>query len=281
MRNLRMVKCVQSLGMALMLWPMLAWAAASEPPRYIVGVVPQFDGREIHDRWQPILAALEKQTGYRFELAPAQGMTLFHRSVSQGIYDFVYFDPYRALTGNREQGYVPLVRNKRNLLQGIIVVSQDGPIEKLEDLQGKIMHFPSPKAFGASLLIRAYLAERRIEVQPRYVENHRSVYLNVGLGQAVAGGGVITTLEQEPAELRDKLKILYRTEAFAPHPIAAHPRVPARVRLAVQRALLQMGENPKGRALLAKIPMTDIGAATLDDYKTLQRLGLEKLYSLD
>lgn len=46
-------------------------------------------------------------------------------------------------------------------------------------------------------------------------------------------------------------------------PVAANRRVPAEVCAKVQRAFLALGKTDEGRALLAKVPMTEIVATTL------------------
>ena len=113
------------------------------------------------------------------------------------------------------------------------------------------------------------------------MKSHTSVYLNVVTGMAVAGGGVQKTLDQQPAEIRDNLRVLHRTTRVAPHPLAVHSRVPAKVAERVQQAILSMGESEAGRLMLGKIPMKQVGLATLDDYTPLDKLGLEPFYVKD
>ena len=62
----------------------------------------------------------------------------------------------------------------------------------MQDLDGADIAFPAPNAFGASLYMRALLAEQeKININPIYVETHANVYRNVIFGRASAGGGVI------------------------------------------------------------------------------------------
>ena len=139
--------------------------------------------------------------------------------------------------------------------------------------------FPAPNALGAALIPRREFGETyRIKIHPRYVRSHSSVYLNVVTGQTVAGGGVQKTLQQQPETVRDALRVIYQTPEVASHPLAVHPRVDEATRERIREAFLQLGSTPEGRALLANIPMKQVGPASLEDYEPLQQLDLDKYY---
>lgn len=165
-------------------------------------------------------------------------------------------NPYHMLLAQRSQKYIPLVRDTGRKLHGILVVRKDSDINSVKDLDGKKIAFPSPNALGASLLMRANLAnDYKINFNPVYVKTHSSVYLNVIVKQAEAGSGVQKTLKQQKINISSALKVLHKTPGVAPHPLAVHPRVPEEVREKITQTLLQLGENPIGQALLAKIPI--------------------------
>jgi phosphonate transport system substrate-binding protein len=110
--------------------------------------------------------------------------------------------------------YLPLVRDNKPH-RGIVVVRKGGPITKIADLDGKTVAFPSPNAIGATLMTRAEL-ERLfgVKVVPLYVKSHSSVYLHVAKGLAAAGGGVMKTLQEQDAAVRDLLSVLHTTEVM-------------------------------------------------------------------
>jgi phosphonate transport system substrate-binding protein len=41
---------------------------------------------------------------------------------------------------------------------------------------------------------------------------------------------------------------------------------------------MEIGESEEGKELLSKIPMKEIGLASMDDYLPLKSLGLERFY---
>jgi phosphonate transport system substrate-binding protein len=252
-------------------------SAAEQTLRF--GVVPQFDARRIQSIWRPILDNLEKQSGHHFELIGSPSIPEFEKQFMAGDFDFAYMNPYHMLKAHQSQDYTPLVRDVGRTLFGIVVVRKDSPIQDVKDLDGKQVAFPAPNALGAALIPRAEFGEiYKINIEPEYVRSHGSVYLNVVTGQTVAGGGVQKTLQKQPANVRDALKIIYKTPQVAPHPVAANPRVDKATRDKVREAFLQLGDTQEGRELLAKIPMKQVGQATLEDYAPLKQMGLDKYY---
>jgi len=263
------------LGMALV---MPAWAAQT----YGFAIVPQYAPVEIGKRWTPLLSRLEADTGLGFQLRIHDKTPAFEADFLRGVPDFVYLNPYHMIMAAKAQGYVPLVRGAEPLA-GILVADKAGPVRKLADLDGARLAFPSPNAFGASLYMRALLAEREgIDFTPVYVGTHRNVYRHVLLGEAAAGGGIEATLDREPASARERLHVLYRTPATASHPVAVHPRVPREVRDRVARALVALNREPADRKLLDDV---ELGGATqadfARDYQPLSKLKLDRYLVVD
>lgn len=247
---------------------------------YSFGVVPQFNARKINAIWQPILMELSKRTGYDFRLTGSATIPAFEGQFMAAEFDFAYMNPYHAFRAAEVQRYIPLVRDVGKTLHGIVVVKKDSNIKSVRDLDGKTVAFPAPNAVGASLIPRAdFKNQYHITVKPKYVQSHSSVYLNVALGRVTAGGGVQKTLSRQADRIKNKLRVIYKTREFAPHPVVAHERVPEEVRAKVSAALLAMGRDETSRKLLESVPISKIGPAVLDDYKPLGTWGLEAFYA--
>ena len=271
--SLRLFRCFAFIFLALVFSPVMADKV------YTIGIVPQFDSRTIDKIWSPILEQLEKQTGLKFKLLASPSIPVFEQKFLQGEFDFAYMNPYHMLMASRAQGYIPLVRDTSRSLRGVLVVRKDSGIKDLSALQGKVIAFPSPNALGASLLMRAELKRlHSLDIIPRYVKSHDSVYLNVALGQASAGGGVGKTLQKQSSDLKNKLRVIYRTGKTAPHPLAVHPRIEKKTIQKIKDAMLSIGSTDSGRKLLSRIPMKQVGSASLADYEPLNAIGLDKFY---
>jgi phosphonate transport system substrate-binding protein len=253
-----------------------AWAEPGAVS-YSIAVVPQFRAEEIHRDWTPVLERLRAATGASFSLRIAADIPAFEYSVLAGEADFAYMNPYHQVMARRAQGFIPLVRDSKPLT-GILVVRKDDPIKSVGELDGKEVAFPAPNAFGASLWIRALLAEReKIRIIPVYVKTHSNAFRHAATGRAAAAGGIGATLIEEPEELRSTLRVLLETPGVAPHPLSAHPRIPEAMRRLVAETLLSMAQDAAGQVMLREIRMPNpVRADHVRDYQPLEKFGLEK-----
>ena len=265
------------LGSALALATWRAGAQATAGSSWSLAVVPQFPAAKLHRDWTPLVERIARDTGVRLTLRLPSSIPKFEAELLAGEPDFVYLNPYHQVMAHRALGYLPLVRDSQPLT-GILVVRRDAALNTLRELDGKDIAFPAPNAFGASLWMRALLAEReKISIRPQYVQTHSNVYRQVVSGRAVAGGGIGITLAQESPAVQGELRVLFETPGAAPHPVSAHPRVPAAVRQAVAQALLRMAADTPGQTLLHDVQLpAPVAADQQRDYQPLERYRLDR-----
>ncbi len=260
----------------------LSQATQAAPPAagdeiYNWSVVPQFSPTVVHRDWTPLLDELQRRTGYRFKLHPASGFDEFERKLYEGVYDFVYANPYQTLLAHRKQGYIPLIRDEQRRLTGILVVRKDSPYQSPQDLDGKTIAFASPNAFAVSLYMRAMLRQKEgIDFTPVWTGTHSNAYRQVLLGRADASGGIYRTLEKELEPARRTLRIIYNLPSTITHAVSSHPRVPEAVRQEVQLTLLDLAQSERGRKLLSAVFLPQPIAADFErDYRPLEQLNLD------
>ncbi len=263
--------------MTAMCWVALLSRAQTEAPGYQVYVVPQFQAAELQRVWAPILERVGQEAGVRLSLKLVKDIPSFEAELAAGRPDFAYMNPFHQVLAQESQGYVPLLR-ERKLLQGLLLVRHDDPIKSVQELQGKEIAFPAPNALGASLLIRAQLAEQeKIDIKPVYAKTHTNAYRLTLTGKTAASGGVQSTLDKEAEAVRRGLRVLMETQGAAPHPFSAHPRVPPEQAKAVANAMLKLANDPGLQPLFQSIPMREPMRADLErDYRPLARLKLQK-----
>ena len=231
--------------------------------------VPQLPVPTLFAKWAPLLEVLGKETGQCFELLIKPTIPEFERLLLKGIPGLAYANPYHAVIAHKAKGYVPLLADGSTLLTGILVVKKGAEINRLGDLEGRRVDFPAPNAFAASLLLRAHLQQLKINIQPRYVKTHSNVYRGVILGEAIAGGGVNKTLDNE-------------SPGYRSHPVIASPQLPPAIRKLILERFLALSHTEAGRVLLAGVHLNEpIAVSYQQDYRPLERLGLEKLVVLD
>ncbi|MBI5925488.1 MAG: phosphate/phosphite/phosphonate ABC transporter substrate-binding protein [Aquabacterium sp.] len=277
-RMSRRLAC-HSLAMLLVCGAMVsrAWADSPAKPVYSVAVVPQFQAVEISRVWVPILERVGQEAGVTLTLKVAKDIPAFEDEVMTGKPDFAYMNPYHQLMAFKAQGYVPLVRDSK-LLTGLLVVRQDDPIKSVKELEGKTLAFPAPNAFGASLMIRAQLAELdKVNITPMYAKTHTNAYRQTIVGKTAASGGLRATLDKEPPEVRAMLRVLMETPGAAPHPLSAHPRVPVKVQQALKAAMLRLAGEPDMSSVFKDVPMSNpVAADHARDYQVLEKYRLER-----
>jgi phosphonate transport system substrate-binding protein len=254
--------------------------AAVDRQHFTFGVVPQQSASKLARLWAPVLDYLGRSAGLEIKFSTAPDIPEFERRLAAGDYDFAYMNPYHYTVFSREPGYRAFAKSKGQLLKGILVVRKDSPIQDPRGLSGATLAFPAPAAFAASVLTRAYLKQEGIAFTPRFVSSHDSVYLAVAKGLYPGGGGVIRTIESLEPAVRDQLRILWMTKGYTPHAFAAHPQVPEDNVKRLADAMLTMGQNEEGRALLAPLRVKGFEAAADADWDDVRALGIDLLNDL-
>ena len=83
------------------------------------------------------------------------------------------------------------------------------------------------------------------------------------------------TFNNASPEYKDKLRILWKSDGYTPHAFAAHPRVPQDVVDKLQKALLEMDQDPEGKALLKKLRLKGIEKASDNEWNDVRALNIQ------
>lgn len=275
------------------LFLLCAWAVSSLAQATCLGdtqagktygfdVVPQFTASKIFTTWAPLLQRVGKDAGLCFELRVAANIPDFEQILLKGDAEFAFVNPYHAVLAYQKKKYQPLLADSHDLLTGILVIRKDSGITQIESLKGRQVAFPAPNSFAASLLIRAELARKNIQIQPVFVKTHTNVYRSVIAQDMKAGGGVNSTLNSESQEVQDKLMVLYETQAYTPHPVVAHPRIAPEIRARFLKAMLALSQDAEGQKMLDGVNISKPQAVSyMQHYKVLESLKLDKFLVLN
>jgi phosphonate transport system substrate-binding protein len=252
----------------------LVFSAESYSREYTFGIVPQQSSAKIARLWGPVIQKLGDDTGLNLKLVTAKDIPTFEQRLNKGEYDFAYMNPYHFTVYNQEPGYRALAKQKDKSIRGIIVVRKDSEAETLADFSYSTLAFPSPAAFAASILTRAGLESANVPFSSRYVSSHDSVYLAVARGLVPAGGGVVRTFSNTAPEIRDQLRIFWKTPKYTPHAFASHPDVSTEDHHKLQTALAALDTTAEGQALLKAINFKGIETASSDNWNDVRSLNL-------
>ena len=246
---------------------------AAEAERILtVGIVPQQSASRLAKIWVPALNAWSDRSGYKLIFETAKDIPTFEACLAKGAYDIAYMNPYHYTVFHKQSGYKAFARQADKMLKGIIVARQDADAKDLSSLDGGAVAFPSPAAFGASVIPRAELRQMGINFTPRYVRSHDSVYRAVSAGLIPAGGGVLRTFNTVDPEIRDQLKVIYQTDGYTPHAFAARDTLSSE---AVEKVFEAMQyTNQEGSEVLTSLGMKGIIGAVDSDWDDVRALNL-------
>ena len=227
--------------------------------------------------WIPLLSHLEKASGVSLRFKTDSSIPKFEEKLAKGEYDLAYMNPYHYVVFHEQSQYEAIAKAKDKLIKGIIVVPRNSPIVKLDDLHGKTMAFPAPAAFAASILPRAYLKSKHIDITATYVNSHDSVYANVALGRYTAGGGVMRTFKNTPEKYRNELKVLWTTNGYTPHAFAGLSTINTKDLEKVKQAMIDLDKSEDGKKLLNALKLQGIEAARNKDWDDVRELNINLL----
>jgi len=249
-------------------------AAAAEMASLSFGIPPQQSPTELSKRWTPVLHYLSEKSGLNLQLKTAKDIPIFHHQIMEGLYDIAYVNPNTYIAANKAAGYRAFAKGKDGKSFGLILVRKDGPIKRLAQLNGQTMAFPSNTALMATVLPLKHLEKEKVAVKIQYVFSIDSVYRSVAKGLFAAGGGEARTFGALDPEIRDQLTILWRSGDLPPFPFFAHPRVPAATLVKLQKAMIAMGQDPQGQALLKAVNIHAFDTADDAEYNVVRELNL-------
>jgi len=244
---------------------------------YKLGVVPQQSAKVLAKLWTPISQYLSTKTGLNIIFSTAKDIPTFEKRLLEGEYDIAYMNPYHFTVFNQIPGYQAIAKEQNKRIKGIIVVAKSSPVKQLSDLNGSQLAFPAPAAFAASVLPRAKMRDLGIELTPKYVSSHDSVYLGVANGFFIAGGGIMRTFNNLEQSTRKKLKILWTTPGYTPHAIAVHPKMNSEIADKIQNAILSMKDTSEGKKLLESVKFKNLGPAISNDWDDVRALKIKLL----
>jgi len=244
---------------------------------YTFGIVPQQSASKLAALWVPILHQASRDSGHKLAFKTAKNITEFEKKLADGEYDFSYMNPYHYIVFHESSNYSAILKAKNKHIKGIVVVKKNSPFKRLEDLNDQNIAFPSPAAFAATILTQSAFKQRNIDITPKYVSSHDSVYRNVAQGRLAAGGGVIRTFKNIEPDIKDQLSILWTSDGFTPHAIAAHKRVPSEHTKSIQKSFINLASKDNAHSLLSNIKLKGFESAQNTDWNDIRELKIEIL----
>ncbi|MDK9725013.1 MAG: phosphate/phosphite/phosphonate ABC transporter substrate-binding protein [Sterolibacteriaceae bacterium MAG5] len=249
-----------------------AWAGNGDA--YTLAVLPGAPPITMHKLWSPIVERLAKESGLEFRLKLYEKMADFERDIWAGNPDFIYSSPIQIVVAHQSSGYLPLVRSAKPVRVGLFV-RKDSPIRSVDELVGRKISFVGNKNL-CSVAMQHLLTTGKLSFETEYSGSTRNVLINILLGKSDAGSIFLPEMDMQSDDTRNQLREIVTTPDIAPHPLSAHPRVAAKVRDRVKRAMIAIAATASGAELLKLFNLSDPVAADYSrDYRPLEVMDIK------
>lgn len=247
---------------------------AAHAVEYTVGIAPQQAASELAKRWVPIIKYWSDTTGNTFHFRTAKDIDTFQKDLSEGLYDIMFVNAHHYTVFNNAPGYVAFAHEAGCVNAGVLVVAKGSAVQRVAQLEGAAIAFSSPNAVIGTWLPAQHLGERGVSFSPNYVKSMDSVYLSVAKGLFPAGGGELRTLGSLDQDVKNQLRILWKSE-FPCHPFSALPRVPREIVQQLQKAMIGMHKNPQGAAMLKSVNIKGFVPSNDAEYEVVRKMNLK------
>lgn len=238
----------------------------------VFGVLPQGKNAYIQDYWKQLVEQISLNSGQRIRLETAADIDEFEHKLSRGAYDFVLLNANMYTQAHEAVGYEAFAKEANHKDRGVIVVRRNSDIKSLADLKSRTLALSDPRRFNSTVLTRAHLHQRGIQVNEEYLGNDKSVYRAVVHGDSVAGAGEVRSFNDINPSAHSKLRVLWSSKQYSSNAFAAHPRVAPEEVARFREALLRLNQDVKGKRLLSSVKFKGIEAASDDEWNDIRDL---------
>ena len=195
-------------------------------------------------------------------------MSQLAEALREGKIDIFHDSVVPVMVMSKQVGAVPILRQWKYGepdYEGVIVVRKDSGINALKDLYGKVIAFEEPHSTSASVLPRMLFAEKKLKaVQVRskadakpgqigffHGNDGNSINLLV-TDRSDASVSTLREIDRLKPEVREKLKILAKTDSVPRQLIAVRKDLDVNLIKAIKQVLIRMDESAEGRGVLTR-----------------------------
>jgi phosphonate transport system substrate-binding protein len=252
-------------------------------------LVPSVDAKLLSSQGQQIKAYLESATPYKFLISVPTSYIAVVEAFGSHRADISSINTFGYILANERFGAearLTVVRRDRNTYQSMIVVRDDSPIRKVEDLNNKKFAFVDPASGSGYIVPQKFLKDKNIKLKESvFAQKHDNVVMMVHQGQVDAGAayysppheGVIEDarrlLLKAYPNIEKEIRILTLTDPVPNDPIIFRKDVPEEIKKAVTDALFQYVKTKEGREVFFSIyGATDLVTAndkTYDGFRAM------------
>jgi phosphonate transport system substrate-binding protein len=267
---------MRNVGLAttrsLILFAIVAWACiapAQDKPRPF-GVLNQQSPALTAERWNPILHYVSTASGVPLALRMGATVTETNGMMGRGEFDFVFSN--HNFQTEYDGVYKVIARWGGDPIHGVIAVPSDSGVQRVKDLDGKRVAFPSPDAFVAYAVPRLALRQSSVRFDEIFAGNQEGVLAQLKARRVDAGAVNSRFLRQYEQREGVVFRKIFTSDGYPDLAVVAHPRVPPATVERVRQALLGMKADPKAAPIMVSVKFSGFDPASERDYDGVRRV---------
>lgn len=251
--------------------------------------VPSVDVKIIETNAETFKNYLQKKTGYQFEITIPQSYIAVVEAFGTKRADVCAINTFGYILAHEKYGAearLTVVRNGLSTYQSEFLARADGPIQKLEDLQGRKVAFVDPASASGYLLPLKTLKDRKIEPKETvFAMKHDSVVSMIYQRQVDAGAAYYsppsrqgledarTLVKTQYPDVEQKIKIIELSQPIPNDPIIFRKEMPEDMKVKIVDAFISFLATSEGKVAFREIYAVDqLKRATDQDYDAVREL---------
>lgn len=263
------------------LQPLPTPALSETPLRVAVAAVISPQGTV--ESYSALLNYLGEKTRRPVELVQRRTYLEVNDLIERGEVDLAFVCTSAYVVGHNDFGMELLAApqvNGETVYRAYLIVPADSAARDLADLRGKVFAFTDPisltgRVYPTSLIQALGSAPDAFFSRTFFTYSHDEAIYAVANG--LADGASVDSLVYDYALARDpalaqKVKVIGRSPAFGIPPVVVNPDLRPQVKAGLQALLLEMANDPAGRAALSAMGVEKFVAMDDSAYQTVRSL---------
>jgi phosphonate transport system substrate-binding protein len=257
-----------------------ATGARAAEPGLTLGIFPRLHASETTTRYAPLAEYLSERLGRKVTLVTSRDLASFWQGIEEERYDIVQCNPYHYIRAAKS--YQVVGHNKefgKSTIAGVLYVRKDSGISNLSQLRGRTVLFGGGEdamiGYIAPMYMLLQAGVKKDDFKARFAVNPMNSVIGVYHRQADAAGSGDGAIEQPIVSNvinTDELTVLAVSEQLLHLPWAVKRSMSAKLRQAVQGALVELESSDGGRKVLKSAVLTGVGKAEDKDYDAHRRI---------
>ena len=260
-------------------------------PTLTLGVITAENEADRVARYAPVQAYFEKVLGVEIEWRSATDYAGIIEGVKAGKVQIARFGPASyakawIVTNGEVEPLVGELRDGRFGYYSVVVVKQDSPYQKLEDLKGRKLAFADPNSTSGHQAPRYFMGESGVDVDNFFGEtafsgSHENsvIALLNGTFDAAAtwyndeSWSNFKRMADKGMIENNQLRVIWKSPQLPSSPWAMSTKLPAQMRHDVQQALMEMKDtDPAAWQALTSGKASGFRKVTHEDYEAIVRM---------